>query len=487
MSQEGEPRRSFLFSFGLDRLGLVALYSPWLSAAVIALLTGLAVLGFMRLKVDNSLSELFRTNTAEFRQYEEIDRRFPSSEYDVLAVVEGKDLLQRKPLEAFVRTVIELQLADGVNGLVSMLSARGKPDDKGYVPPIVPDEMPASDEAFGAIVKALRANEIVKGKFLSDDGTLALVVISLDRKVVDEQGARVIIGGIREAAEKGLEGTGLAVKLTGAPVMQLEIRNAVERDRLVYNGLGFLVGAVIAYLFFRRLSLTLIAVLGPSIAILWTLGVIGGLDFRLNLFINVLTPLILVTGFSDSMHLVFAIRRDILAGVDRVTAARNAVLDVAPACLLTAMNQALSIASFSFAESALIRTFGIAALIAVFTTYLAVAVVVPTLAALLIRKEKNPISHEQAETEGGGRRAARAVGRRNPARLASSATLRAGRHRRGDRDRPRLFAARAALPPRRPGAGQGAGAGGHRPARPEADRGEPRARHDLLEERRGAL
>ena len=42
--------------------------------------------------------------------------------------------------------------------------------------------------------------------------------------------------------------------------MQLEIRNAVERDRLVYNGLGFLAGFVMAYLFFRRLSLTLIAV-----------------------------------------------------------------------------------------------------------------------------------------------------------------------------------------------------------------------------------
>ncbi len=32
--------------------------------------------------------------------------------------------------------------------------------------------------------------------------------------------------------------------LTGAPVMQLEIRNAVERDQIVYNGLGLLFGAV---------------------------------------------------------------------------------------------------------------------------------------------------------------------------------------------------------------------------------------------------
>ncbi len=57
-------------------------------------MTGLAVLGVMKLRVDDSLSELFRTNTKEFHEYEEIDRRFPSSEYDVLVVVEGHDLVE---------------------------------------------------------------------------------------------------------------------------------------------------------------------------------------------------------------------------------------------------------------------------------------------------------------------------------------------------------------------------------------------------------
>jgi uncharacterized protein len=380
------PARTFAFTFGLERLGLVALRAPWLSAILILVLSAAALWGVLRLKVDDSLSELFRTNTLEFRQYEAIDRLFPSSEYDVLVVIEGPTLLTRDGLSAMVQAITDLQLADGVNGLVSMLSARGKPDDTGYAPPVVPDDLPEG-EAFDQMVQRLRTNDIVSGKFLSPDGTLALAVIALDRKLVEERGAKTVIGGIRETVEKGLEGSGLKVQLTGAPVMQLEIRNAVERDRLVYNGLGFIVGAAIAYLFFRRISLTLIAVLGPTIAILWTLGVVGGLDFRLNLFINVITPLILVSGFSDSMHLVFAIRRDIVAGVDRLTAARNAVLDVAPACLLTAMNAALALVSFSWADSALIRTFGIAALLAVAISYIAVAVVVPTLAALLIRVE----------------------------------------------------------------------------------------------------
>ncbi len=401
MSGSEEPGRSFAFTFGLERLGLAALINPWLSALLIGLVSALAVVGMLRLKVDDSLSELFRTNTAEFRQYETIDRLFPSSEYDILVVIEGANLLKRPQLEAVSKAIVDLQLTDGVKGLVSMLSARGKPDASGYAPPVVPDDLPEGAE-YEALIARLRANEIVSGKFLSPDGTLALAVIALDRSLVEERSAKVVIGGIKEAAEKGLDGSGLKVQLTGAPVMQLEIRNAVERDRLLYNGLGFLLGGVIAYLFFRRISLTIIAVLGPSIAILWTLGALGGLDFRLNLFINVITPLILVSGFSDSMHLVFAIRRDIMAGVDRVTAARNAIVDVAPACLLTAMNAALALVSFSFAESALIRTFGVAALMAVAISYIAVAVCVPTLAALLIRREPAPVALAASAQPDGG-------------------------------------------------------------------------------------
>jgi predicted RND superfamily exporter protein len=395
-----EPRRAYRFSFGLDRLGLIALKAPALSAVFIALLSGLAIVGVMNLKVDDSLSELFRTNTKEFRQYEEIDQRFPSSEYDVLVVLDGKTLLSRENLERFANLAIELNLAEGVNGMISMLSARDKPDASGYAPPLVPDELPEGAE-YDKLIKRLKTNDIVAGKFLSDDGELALLVISLDRQVVTEKGPRPIIGGIQQIVDDELAGSGLNAKLTGAPVMQLEIRNAVERDRLIYNGLGFIVGLVVAYLFFRRISLTLIAVAGPAIAILWTLGAIGALDFRLNLFINVITPLILVAGFSDSMHLVFSVRRSILMGVDRIQAARDAVLDVAPACLLTAMNAALAILSFQFAESALIKTFGTAALMAVGISYFAVAVVVPTLAAILVREEPASRVGDRDEEEGG--------------------------------------------------------------------------------------
>ena len=386
MGEPQEPRRSFLFSFGLEKLGLVALRAPYVSALLIALLSALAVVGVLRLKVDDSLSELFRTNTEEFRRYEEIDRRFPSSEYDVLVVVEGKKLLTREGLQAFAGATQELQLTDGVGGLVSMLSARGKPDANGYSAPIVPEELPEG-AGFAALMAQLKSNDIVKGKFLSDDGELALMVLALDRQVVAEQSAKAIIGSIKDAAEKELQPAGLSVKLAGAPVMQLEIRNAVERDQLLYNGLGLLFGAIIAAIFFRRMSLMLVAALPPVIAVAWSLGLLGWLDFKLNLFLNVMTPLIMVMGFADSMQMVSAIRIRLREGDSKYEAVKFAVQVVGPACVLAHGAALLSFMALLFSESGLIRTFGHAGAVSTAISFVAVIAVLPLLAILFIRNE----------------------------------------------------------------------------------------------------
>ena len=50
---------------------------------------------------------------------------------------------------------------------------------------------------------------------------------------------------IHQTAED-LQGPGLTAELTGVPVMQLEIRQAVELDRILYNPVGFALGCVIA-------------------------------------------------------------------------------------------------------------------------------------------------------------------------------------------------------------------------------------------------
>jgi predicted RND superfamily exporter protein len=374
-------------AFGLERIGLIAIRKPVLSCIILFAMVIGAVFGIERIKIDDSLSQLFRSNSKEYRQYEEVTKRFPSTEYDVLVVVEGKTLLRRDNLEKVRDLVTDLQLVPGTRGLISLFSARQAPAPGKLPAALFPSELPEGAD-YDKFIETVKTNEIIRGKLLSEDGTLALIVLSLDPAIVGNNKLKTTITEIRKIMADDLANTGLTKELSGVPVMQLEIRNAVERDGLIYNVAGILAGCLIAILFFRKVSFMIVAAFPPLLAILLALGILGWAGFSLNMFLNVMTPLIMVISFSDSMQLTFAARDRLLAGEDRFSAFRNAVLVVGPACVLTHATAGISFLALQFSDSDLIRTFGEAGLAATVIALLAVLSLVPVFGVLLVRNEQ---------------------------------------------------------------------------------------------------
>jgi len=374
-------------AFGLERIGLIALRAPVLSCIILVVLIIGAIFGIQRIKIDDSLSQLFRSNSKDYRQYEAETRRFPATEFDVLVVVEGKTLLERSNLEKLRDLVTDLQLVDGTRGLISLFSARQAPAPGKLPAALFPTELPKGAE-YDKFIETVKSNEIIRGKLLSEDGTLALIVLSLEPDTVASNKLGKTVGDIRKLMAQDLAGSGLTAELSGVPVMQLEIRNAVKRDGLTYNILGILAGCVIAIIFFRKISFLVVAAFPPMIAILLALGGLGWAGFSLNMFLNVMTPLIMVISFSDSMQLTFAARDRLIAGQDKYAAFRNAVYVVGPACVLTHGTAGISFIALQFSDSDLIRKFGEAGLAATIIALIAVLSLVPVFGVLFVRNEK---------------------------------------------------------------------------------------------------
>jgi predicted RND superfamily exporter protein len=380
-------RSSVSIAFGLERLGLIAVKAPVLSCIILVGLIIGALFGIDRIKIDDSLSQLFRSDSKEYRQYESETKRFPATEFDVLVVVEGKTLLERGNLEKLRDFVTDLQLVEGTRGLISLFSARQAPAPGKLPAALFPAELPQGAD-YDKFIETVKSNEIIRGKLLSEDGTLALVVLSLEPKVVASNDLSKTIGDIRKLMADDLKDTGLNVELSGVPVMQLEIRNAVKRDGLTYNILGIVAGCIIAIIFFRKISFMIVAAFPPIIAIVLALGGLGWAGFNLNMFLNVMTPLIMVISFSDSMQLTFAARDRLIAGQDKYTAFKNAVMVVGPACVLTHGTAGISFIALQFSNSDLIRKFGEAGLAATIIALIAVLSLVPVFGVLLVRNEK---------------------------------------------------------------------------------------------------
>src|SRR6202034_2895929 len=92
--------------------------------------------------------------------------------------------------------------------------------------------------------------------------------------------------------------------------------------------------------------------------------------------------------FSDSMQLTFAARDRLIAGQDKYTAFKNAVLVVGPACVLTHGTAGISFIALQFSDSDLIRKSGEAGLAATIIALIAVLSLVPVFGVLFVRNEK---------------------------------------------------------------------------------------------------
>ena len=178
-----EQRPTASIAFGLERLGLIAMQAPILSCIV---LVGADRRRDLRHRAHQDRRFAEPAVPLQFQGIPAIrggDQALPGDEFDVLVVVEGKTLLERDNLEKLRDLVTDLQLVDGTRGLISLFSARQAPAPGKLPAALFPAELPQGAD-YDKFIETVKTNEIIRGKLLSEDGTLALIVLSLDPDVV---------------------------------------------------------------------------------------------------------------------------------------------------------------------------------------------------------------------------------------------------------------------------------------------------------------
>ncbi|MGI9243986.1 MAG: efflux RND transporter permease subunit [Verrucomicrobiales bacterium] len=200
------------------------------------------------------------------------------------------------------------------------------------------------------------------------------------------------------AVERALEqfdgGGDLRVRLTGLyPLWEAE-RAAVERDRIKFIVIGYVLTALLAIYLFRSLWVTAAIGLPAFIGVFWTVGILTFLNEQPTPLTQVVMPMMLtMVGFTDAVHLMFHIRRARWAGASRADAARSAVSELGIPCALTSFTTAVGFGSLMVAGSDVIRSFGLSCAIGVVVTFLAVVTLVPILSLTRLGKNVH-LSHE---------------------------------------------------------------------------------------------
>lgn len=377
------------FAFGLERLGLVAVRAPKLCLAVLAALTVLSVYGVTQVRHDNDPRSVLRSEREHFRAYDRFLALYPALENQVLLLAESPGLTTKPVLEALRTLHLELLFVDGVTSIVSIFSARRPPDENGNLEPVLPDELPDGG-ALARLIADAREHPLLGDKMLSPEGTATLLLIGLEEGLRRPEQLARLFAAIDEVTGSVVAGADLRITPTGIPAVRHETVVQIRSDQTLLIVVGTLIAILICAAFFRRPVFVLLASLPPMIAILWTLGGFGLSGEKITAMTNILPTLVLVIAFSDAMHMVHSLRRQLAAGRAPREAARISVVEVGPACAMTTVTTMIALATLTLGESRLVQQFGVCGAIAVLLAFVAVVVMIPALAVLLLSDAKSP-------------------------------------------------------------------------------------------------
>ena len=235
---------------------------------------------------------------------------------------------------------------------------------------------------------ALHAHPIVKDKLISNDGTAALLIAT----VQSEDNAIKLASTIKiiEAeAKRILHGTGLSFGMTGLPVMRSEIISSLKRDQIIYISVGLSVGLLFAFLFFGSIKYVLITNLPGVFSITALLGGMWLFGKKVNLLTGMVTPLISVIALANALHLAFAIRRALSDGRELDEAIKTAIYETGPGCVLSCLTTALALLALALAPFPFIFNFGTIAICGVLITMVATLLIVPAAARLLLTNNQS--------------------------------------------------------------------------------------------------
>ncbi len=356
---------------------------PLVVLAVLGPVLVLAAVGLMRIDYEDGLRALFATESAEFQAYSRHARGFAQSETDIAVLVTAADGLDGPALARLQDFVLDVQFLGGVQAVYSAFSLR-HPTDDGTLAPVLPDDLTDADAVRAGLQRATRQSP-AGISMVSSDLRETLVVLSLARATSEFGGTAGIVRNIRDLAGQTARQDGLDFAVTGLLPVRERIVQGLRLDQMRINLIGAVLGFAVALLMFRSLWVACLNTVTPLVALLFCLGGFGWLGLTINALTNVLPVLILVLASSDSIHITYDIRRRMADGQAPRDAIADAVIDIAPPCVLTSLTTILAFLSLSYSDSPIIRNLAYSGAAGVLIALLVVLVVHPLVYALACR------------------------------------------------------------------------------------------------------
>lgn len=210
-----------------------------------------------------------------------------------------------------------------------------------------------------------------------------LLGVKINRDTINSPRRTQVVEAITRAVKDFENTTKISAHLSGLPLIRTVVGDRIQEEMRFFLIGSFLLSAFILLLFFRSMSTTLLSLLVVVLGVVWSLGILFLLGYKITLLTALVPPLVVVIGIPNCIYFINKYHTNYLETKNKNESLVKMVSKMGVVTLFCNLTAAIGFAVFAFTSSAILKEFGMVAGISIMFIFIISFILLPGVLSFL--------------------------------------------------------------------------------------------------------
>lgn len=335
-------------------------------------------------------------NDPDYKQYETFKKTFGEDGNVLVIGVTNPNMFRLDEFNAWFDLCSELKNIEGVQGVASITKAIDLVKDdslhKFKALPLVPKK-PANQAELDSLKQKVLNMKFYQGFLYNPETNAYVIALTLDKNKMNDERRLVIVDKIKSTADAYAAATGNQLHYSGMPYIRSVMMNKIKHELYLFIILSIAIAAIILYLFFRSVKVVLSSLVVVSVSIIWTVGLISLMGFKLTVLTALIPSLIVIIAIENCIYILNKYHWEYRAHGNKIKSLTRVVHRIGFASLMVNTATAAGFAAFILVSNQMLRQFGIITSISILLEYALSLVLLTIIFSYQKPPEKKHLKH----------------------------------------------------------------------------------------------
>lgn len=354
-------------------------------------------MGFMASKVDMEYrpANLLPQDDSTNINYNRFRSLFSEDGNLIVLGVKGEAFYELDNFAAWYELGNDLRKLDGVDSVFSvahMYELKRNTELKRFDISRIVKRTPQTQLEVDSLKAKIESLPFYEGLLYNKETHAQLMMVFVDAARFNSKDRGDVIENISALGE-AYSASHLKVYYSGLPYIRTTISERVKGEMGKFVLLAAGVAATLLFLFFRSFKVVIVCLTVVIIGVIWSIGTISLFDYRINILMALIPPLIIVIGVPNGVFLLNKYHHEFKNHGNQIKALTRVIHKVGNATFMTNATTALGFATFIFTQSDMLKQFGVVASISIMGLFVLSILIIPGVFSFLPKPEERHVKH----------------------------------------------------------------------------------------------